>query len=142
MKSIAQKIGRTREALRRWVRQAERDHGNRAGLTSDDQERLKGAVTRAENGLAAAGDPAGSRSPRRAVRRCCRRSRSSCGEVSPKMKSQSSSCPKGRLRARHRHYGAFRYPGIGNTAERVLRRVAVMAVKPDGFVSPVNADEL
>jgi transposase-like protein len=41
IKSIAQKIGCTVEALRRWVRQAERDQGKRAGLTSDERERLK-----------------------------------------------------------------------------------------------------
>jgi transposase-like protein len=39
--SIAQKIGCTVEALRGWVRQAERDHGRRAGLTSDERVRLK-----------------------------------------------------------------------------------------------------
>ena len=37
---IAQKIGCTVEALRGWVRQAERDHGRRAGLTSDERTRL------------------------------------------------------------------------------------------------------
>jgi transposase len=41
IKSIAQKIGCTVEALRRWVRQAERDQGTRAGLTSNERERLK-----------------------------------------------------------------------------------------------------
>jgi transposase-like protein len=41
IKSIAPKIGCTVEALRRWVRQAERDQGKRAGLTSDERERLK-----------------------------------------------------------------------------------------------------
>jgi transposase-like protein len=41
IKSIAHKIGCTVEALRRWVRQAERDRGKRAGLTSDERERLK-----------------------------------------------------------------------------------------------------
>lgn len=39
--SIAGKIGCTTEALRRWVRQAERDQGKRAGLTTDERERLK-----------------------------------------------------------------------------------------------------
>ena len=41
IKSIAPKIGCTVEALRRWVRQAERDRGKRAGLTSDERARLK-----------------------------------------------------------------------------------------------------
>jgi transposase len=39
--SIADKIGCTRESLRRWVRQAERDRGRRPGLTSDEHERVK-----------------------------------------------------------------------------------------------------
>jgi transposase-like protein len=39
--SIAAKIGCTAETLRSWVRQAERDQGRRAGLTSDERERLK-----------------------------------------------------------------------------------------------------
>jgi transposase len=34
--SIVSKLGFTRETLRRWVRQAERDTGHRAGLTTDD----------------------------------------------------------------------------------------------------------
>jgi transposase len=41
IKSIASKIGCTAETLRKWVRQAERDQGKRAGLTSSEQERLK-----------------------------------------------------------------------------------------------------
>ncbi len=41
IKSIAGKLGCTAEALRRWVRQAERDQGKRAGLTSDERARLK-----------------------------------------------------------------------------------------------------
>ena len=39
--SIAAKIGCTTETLRGWVRQAERDQGRRAGLTSTERERLK-----------------------------------------------------------------------------------------------------
>jgi transposase len=39
--SIASKIGCTSETLRKWVRQAERDQGKRAGLTSSERERLK-----------------------------------------------------------------------------------------------------
>jgi transposase len=41
MASIAEKIGCTTEALRKWVRQAERDQGRKPGLTSDERERLK-----------------------------------------------------------------------------------------------------
>jgi transposase len=41
IQSIAAKIGCTTEALRRWVRQAERDQGSRAGLTSAEREQLK-----------------------------------------------------------------------------------------------------
>jgi transposase len=39
--SIAEKIGCTRESLRRWVRQAERDGGRRPGVTTDERERVK-----------------------------------------------------------------------------------------------------
>ena len=39
--SIAAKIGCTAETLRKWLRQAERDQGNRPGLTTDERERLK-----------------------------------------------------------------------------------------------------
>jgi transposase len=39
--SIASKIGCTAETLRSWVRQAERDAGQRAGLTTDERERIK-----------------------------------------------------------------------------------------------------
>jgi transposase len=39
--SIAPKIGCTSETLRRWVRQAERDQGIRAGLTTSEHDRIK-----------------------------------------------------------------------------------------------------
>lgn len=39
--SIATKFGCTAETLRRWVRQAERDRGLRAGPTTDERERIK-----------------------------------------------------------------------------------------------------
>jgi len=41
MRSVAEKIGCTVEALRRWVRQTERDQGRRAGLTTDERAELK-----------------------------------------------------------------------------------------------------
>jgi transposase len=39
--SIAGKMGCTAETLRRWVRQHERDTGQREGLSTVEQERLK-----------------------------------------------------------------------------------------------------
>jgi transposase len=39
--SIAGKIGCTAETLRKWVRQAERDAGQRAGPTTEDRERIR-----------------------------------------------------------------------------------------------------
>lgn len=39
--SIAAKIGCTGETLRGWVRQVERDQGQRAGPTTDERERMK-----------------------------------------------------------------------------------------------------
>jgi transposase len=41
IESIASKIGCTGETLRKWVRQAERDAGRRAGLTTDERAELK-----------------------------------------------------------------------------------------------------
>jgi transposase len=41
IESIAGKLGCTTETLRRWVRQAKRDTGQRAGLTTDERQRLK-----------------------------------------------------------------------------------------------------
>jgi transposase len=41
IRSVAEKLGCTVEALRRWVRQAERDRGERPGLTTDERAQLK-----------------------------------------------------------------------------------------------------
>ena len=38
--SIAEKMGCTKETLRRWIRQAERDQGRREGMRSDERERI------------------------------------------------------------------------------------------------------
>jgi transposase len=39
--SIAAKIGCKPETLRKWVRQAQRDSGERAGLTTSERDKLK-----------------------------------------------------------------------------------------------------
>lgn len=41
IRSVSEKIGCTAETLRKWVRQAERDGGRRAGPTSDERARIK-----------------------------------------------------------------------------------------------------
>ena len=41
MRSVAEKLGCNVETLRKWVRQAERDAGQRPGLTTSERERLK-----------------------------------------------------------------------------------------------------
>ena len=41
MASIASNIGCTAETLRKWVRQAERDTGQRGGLTTDEKQRMR-----------------------------------------------------------------------------------------------------
>ena len=41
IRSVAEKLGCTVEALRRWVRQSERDGGKRPGLTTDERAQLK-----------------------------------------------------------------------------------------------------
>ncbi len=41
MCSVAEKLGPTAETVRKWVRQAERDSGRRAGPSSDELAELK-----------------------------------------------------------------------------------------------------
>lgn len=41
IRSIAEKIGCAAESLRSWLRQAQRDSGERDGLTTDERKRLK-----------------------------------------------------------------------------------------------------
>ncbi len=41
LSSIASKIGCTPETLRKWVRRAETDQGQRSGMTTEDRDRLK-----------------------------------------------------------------------------------------------------
>ena len=47
LQAVATKLGMTGETLRKWVRQAERDTGQRPGLTTSERERL--AVLEREN---------------------------------------------------------------------------------------------
>jgi len=41
IRSVGEKLDIRTESLRRWVRQAERDAGQRPGLTTDERARLK-----------------------------------------------------------------------------------------------------
>ena len=40
LQAVATKLGTTGETLRKWVRQAERDAGQRSGLSTSERERL------------------------------------------------------------------------------------------------------
>ena len=40
LQAVATKLGLTAETLRKWLRQAERDTGQRPGLTTSERERL------------------------------------------------------------------------------------------------------
>ena len=40
IRSISEKFGCSKETLRRWVRQAERDLGRREGMTTEERERI------------------------------------------------------------------------------------------------------
>ena len=57
IRSVAEKIGCTVEALCRWVRQAERDHGTRPGLTTDERTRPQTARARQRRVEAGERDP-------------------------------------------------------------------------------------
>lgn len=41
IRSVASKIGCTPETVRHWVRQAERDTGQRPGLTTEERDRVR-----------------------------------------------------------------------------------------------------
>lgn len=41
IRSVGEKLGGSTEALRRWVRRAERDAGQRPGLTTEERTKLK-----------------------------------------------------------------------------------------------------
>lgn len=41
IRSVAEKIGCSAEALRNWMRRAERDEGRRPGLTTAEEQRVK-----------------------------------------------------------------------------------------------------
>ena len=88
MASIASKIGCTAETLRKWVRQAERDTGRRAGLTTDEKQRLKELERENRELKRAKRDPeesigifraGGTRPPRKVVTELIDRNRSQYG---------------------------------------------------------------
>ena len=77
--SVAAKIGCTAEALRRWVRQAERDAGKRPGTSTDEAERI--------------------RQLEREVRELCARRTRSCARRAPISPKNSGQSPLFRQRA-------------------------------------------
>jgi transposase-like protein len=46
IRSVAEKIGCTADSVRRWVRQAEKDQGQRAGLSSNEKTGSSSELTR------------------------------------------------------------------------------------------------
>src|SRR5215213_2058292 len=98
--SIAAKIGCTAETLRKWVRQAERDQGLRAGSTTAEQERIK-ALEREVRELRQANEILRQASAYFAMAELDRRSkgrepRLEMGEIG--MQNAATRCPGGTLR--------------------------------------------
>src|SRR5215204_2150843 len=93
--SIAAKIGCTAETLRQWVRQAERDQGQRPGPTTEERERIK-ALERGVCELRQANEILRKASAYSAVaeldRRSKPRSRSSTTTARPTGSSRSAGC--------------------------------------------------
>jgi transposase-like protein len=63
--SIAAEIGCTAETLRKWVRQGERDAGQRPGTTAEERQRIKALAGSRAHGA----DPAGAGRHLRGLRR-------------------------------------------------------------------------
>lgn len=127
----AAKVGCTAETLRQRVRQAERDRGERAGLTSEERSRLKGPERESRELL-----PEPTRSRGRRARILRRRSsparrshdrlhrRSSCGpRAEPSRRHRSEPDGEGRSAARWRspRRPAMRMPRAGPTRRRPRR---------------------
>jgi transposase len=82
IRSIAEKVGCDRETLRLWVRQAERDRGQRAGLSTEERERLK-ALERENRARRQANEILGKASACLAQAELDRRSKPSTRRVDP-----------------------------------------------------------